>query len=144
MTDIATINFTGEYSGLLSSLYVTAGLGSLCLIGFEVLRHVPRRRGEQGAKPPKNHSRYRMSKRRARIETEPPRNRPGVLSWEYWRAGRHNNISVTEYNETHELKERNFKKGLKLIGKDGYTDDRSARVNMVQRMLGSRESWEFG
>jgi hypothetical protein len=56
MTDIATINFTGEYSGLLSSLYVTAGLGSLCLIGFEVLRHVPRRRGEQGAKPPKNHS----------------------------------------------------------------------------------------
>jgi hypothetical protein len=144
MTDISTINFTGEYSGLLSSLYLTAGLGGLCLIGFETLRHVPRRRGQQGAKPPNNHRIYHLSDRRARLHIEPPDTKPGIFSLAYWRAGRHNNISVHRENEAHELEERNFKKGLKLVGKEGYTDDRAARVGMVQRMLGSRESWEFG
>ena len=143
MTDINAINYTGKYSGLLSSLYLTLGLGGLCLVGFETLRHVPRRRGQQGAKVPKNHRIYRRTARRARLEGEPIAKKRRISSWAYWRAGRHNNIAVHEENETHELQERHFKEGFKALGKEGFTDDRIARAGMVQRLLGSRESWEF-
>lgn len=148
MSDIYAINYTGKYSGLLSSLYLTVGIGGLCLIGFETLRHVPRRRGQQGAKIPKNHRIYRRTPRRARLSGDENTNTANykkrrIFSWAYWRAGKHNNIAVHEENEAHELQERHFKEGFKNLGKNGFTDDRAARAGMVQRLLGSRESWEF-
>lgn len=137
--------FTGEYSGLLTSVYLTVGAGGICLIAFETLRHVSRRRGKQGAPP---HSKGR------RIKTLSPDQHPHdeslsrpkskAFSWDYWRIGRHEKDPMATGDEVYELCERNRKGGFdRTIGKQGFTNDRQTRVGLVKRILGSRESWEF-
>jgi hypothetical protein len=41
-------NYTGAYSGLLDNLYVTIAVAAVCLLGYEIEVHIPRRRGRAG------------------------------------------------------------------------------------------------
>jgi len=49
MADLSQVqSYTGKYSGLLNNLYVTITIAGICLIGYEIEVHVPRRRGRDG------------------------------------------------------------------------------------------------
>ncbi|CAD6584971.1 MAG: hypothetical protein TREMPRED_004003, partial [Tremellales sp. Tagirdzhanova-0007] len=49
MADLAQhSNYTARYSGLLDNLYVTVVIAGVCLLGYEIEIHVPRRRGQEG------------------------------------------------------------------------------------------------
>ncbi|WVQ82649.1 hypothetical protein IAT38_004781 [Cryptococcus sp. DSM 104549] len=41
-------NYTAAYSGLLDNFYLTLGIAGVCLVGYEIEAHVPRRRGKDG------------------------------------------------------------------------------------------------
>ena len=49
MADLAQhINYTGEYSGLLDNLWLTLAIAGVCVVGYELEVHMPRRRGKDG------------------------------------------------------------------------------------------------
>lgn len=49
MADLAQhTNYTGEYSGLLDNLWLTLAIAGVCVLGYELEVHMPRRRGKDG------------------------------------------------------------------------------------------------
>jgi hypothetical protein len=134
-------DYNGEYSGLLSSLYLTLGLGGLCLIGFETLRHVPRRRGLEGPKPPKDHHFLNRNKHRRPVYVDTSNKENKVFNRNYWKLGKRERLTPDEGD--HELQERQRASGFETLGKAAYREDVKERVGLVERILGSREGWEF-
>ena len=49
MADLAQHSgYSANWSGLLDNLYVTAAIAVVCLVGYEIEVHIPRRRGRDG------------------------------------------------------------------------------------------------
>jgi hypothetical protein len=131
--------YAAEYSGLLSSLWITLGLGGACILGFEILSRIPRRRGREG-----------------------PRFKHGKRSWlqdlfrtsGHWKKRRKRQSyrglwsRLSMETEAHELQTRNQNeaKAVPLIVISGGENDDSPelRAQKVQERLGSQEAWEFG
>jgi hypothetical protein len=117
MADITQItSYTGRYSGLLNNFYVTIAIAGVCLIGYEIEVHIPRRRGRDGTFK-RIHVRIGLAAKRA---------------WSRWTKGR---IKQKQRGNHIDLKA--------LVGENGGAAQVSAEER-ARRRLASRESWEFG
>lgn len=132
--------YSAQYSGLLSSLWITLGVGGACILGFEILTRIPRRRGKAG-----------------------PRFQHGKRTWlrglfssrGNWRRGRRGKKRdyktlwgrLSMDTEAHELQPRNQeRKGvprLQVAYGKGVDESPAVRAEKVKEQLGSQESWEF-
>ena len=48
MADLPQRDYSAAYSGLVKNLWLTIGIAGVCLIGYEIEVHMPRRRGRRG------------------------------------------------------------------------------------------------
>ncbi|ORY32231.1 putative integral membrane protein [Naematelia encephala] len=110
------INYTGKYSGLLDNLWVTLGIAAVCLVGYEIEVHIPRRRGRDGS--------YRRVPVRVILAFK--------RGWASWRRGE---LSWRGKGSS----ERPSTDGFIREKPEGDT-----KVEEARRKLGSREAWEFG
>lgn len=107
MADLSQVTtYTGKYSGLLNNLYVTITVAGVCLIGYEIEVHVPRRRGRDGT-----------------FKRIPVRVFLGVKrAWSSWRRGR---------RRSGETEERLSQEGF--VGEKGRAEDDEARKRLGAR-----------
>lgn len=131
--------YSAQYSGLLSSLWITLGVGGACILGFEILTRIPRRRGAQG-----------------------PRFRHGKRTWlrglfssrGNWRRGRRGKRDYGKALllwgrrsvdvEALELQpRRGVVPRLQVAREKGVDESPAGRAEKVKAQLGSQESWEF-
>ena len=115
MADLSQVaTYTGKYSGLLNNLYVTITVAGVCLIGYEIEVHVPRRRGKDGI-----------------FKRIPVRVYESLKSsWHGWKRGD---------RRTRGGGERPSQEGL--VREKGGPE---AQADKARQRLGARESWEFG
>lgn len=109
-------SYTGSYSGLVDNLWVTIGVAGVCLIGYEIEVHIPRRRGRQG----------RFKRIYLRLYE---------ASSQWQRHRRKGKDKAAEGISLEELS----RIGEKRVAKVGRTNE-----ELVAKQLGSRENWEFG
>ena len=118
MADLAQhSNYTARYSGLLDNLYVTVVIAGVCLLGYEIEIHVPRRRGQEG---PFKRIPVRLIRATKRV-------------WRSWRLGE---------SESRELKDKLSQEGL-ISEKKEEDGEEDGKLRAARRRLGSREAWEF-
>lgn len=111
-------NYTGKYSGLLDNFWVTLTVAGICLIGYEIEVHIPRRRGKDGT----------FQRIPVRIFFAAER------AWYRWRSAGW---------KAENGKERPSQEGLvREKGKEVVEGDEEQ--DEARRRLGSRERWEFG
>ncbi len=121
MADLASHNFSAEYSGLLSTFWVFLGVGGFCIISHEVLTKIPRRRGKDGPMGVKVDNGQVKQK-----------------GWMRWNGRRRDKEQI---GESHEMKE--IIDGKQLIEIKEDMNDPAWRAALGKRILGSRENWEF-
>lgn len=134
--------YSAQYSGLLSSLWITLGVGGVCILGFEILSRIPRRRGKLGP-------RFHHGKRTWLRGLFSPRGN--------WRRGRRNPRNyrsiwsrISMDHEIHELQPRSQGESkplpplppLKVSG-ERMDDSPVVRAERARQTLGSQEAWEF-
>ncbi|KAK4684446.1 calcium permeable stress-gated cation channel, partial [Tremellales sp. Uapishka_1] len=107
-------NYTARYSGLLDNFWLTLAIAGVCLVGYELEIHVPRRRGREG--------RFR------RVPV-----RMGLAVMDRWK---------NRTKEGGKGKPLRRDEGELSEEKNGEVQDE--KLLEARRRLGSRENWEFG
>lgn len=135
MADITAHNFSGEYSGLLSTFWVFLGVGGVCLISHEILTRVPRRRGREGPIGGKSLFKLRRKGKAAWTGQADEKGR--------WKARLRGGDEGArpKGEEVHEMKEKGEGAQADEVKRD--INDPVWRAQQVRKVLGSRESWEF-
>ncbi|EIW72492.1 hypothetical protein TREMEDRAFT_66911 [Tremella mesenterica DSM 1558] len=109
-------NYTAAYSGLLDNLYLTLAIAGACLGGYELLVHMPRRRGKQG--------RFQRVPVRAFFALK--------RFWTNRKRGRIRNNS-SSYPSDH-----------KRQTTEDTAQTKTSKEEFERARLGSQEDWEFG
>jgi hypothetical protein len=127
MADLSQHNYTGDYSGLLNNFYITLVVAGVCVVGYEIEVHIPRRRGRDGT--------FRRVPVRVYWAAK--------KAWRGWKRGRRKGEGGVE-RPSQEGLVREGEKGYGRAGEGEGSAEREEGQDEARKRLGDRESWEFG
>ena len=128
MADITQHNYTGNYSGLLNNFYITLIVAGVCVVGYEIEVHIPRRRGRDGT--------FRRMPVRVYCAAKE--------AWSRRKRGRRKGDAGRARPISQEGLMREGEKGYGRGGEGEGAGELLDGEEAERKRLGDRESWEFG